>query len=332
MVILLTGPDTFRSRRRLHQLRDAFRTKHDPSGLNIVALDGLTATAEEVRSAVQSTGFFSTKRFVVVDGWQAAAACSAKALSDVLVPLVESKDIIIVVLEDVAPAAKRTTKKRGKGTKTVTKDDGLDIPGAKIEPFPRLDASELARWAMRETKELGATLSPALANQLVAVCENDSWRVAQEVAKLALFAGVRPISVEDLDALTAKAEVSDIFSLTDAIGQRQHGRALALLHRELEAGTHPLTLVAVLANHLLTLYRVKTAAPGPDLAQRLGLHPYVAQKASAQAKAFTPDELRALYHDLVEIDLALKSTPLDAESLLDVFMTRPRPGVSSTTR
>src|SRR5438552_3695231 len=63
MVILLSGPDTFRSQRRFVQLRDAFRSKHDPSGMSMVVLDAAEADGPAVRSAVTTQGFFSSKRF-----------------------------------------------------------------------------------------------------------------------------------------------------------------------------------------------------------------------------------------------------------------------------
>ncbi len=320
MIIHLTGPDTYRSRVRLHQLRDAFVAKHDPAGFNVVMLDGLTATVAEIRAAVSGGGLFAKKNFVALNGYDPAA--SSTPPNDVLAAIEKSgatSDTIIVIRELTGAGVK---KKSSRGKKAVAAI--LRIPEAKREEFPALTAIEAKQWLVAEAKRLGSELSPALAEQLVAACDNDVWRMAMELDKLSLHAGSRPITAEDISELVVAAVSSDMFALTDAIGGRNRARALHLLHQELAAGVHPLALIAMIARHLRTLRQVQEAveeglAPA-QIAPALDLHPFVVQKALAQSKKFTRGELATWHRQLLETDWYIKSTPLDAEVMLDVLI------------
>lgn len=324
MIIHLTGADTYRSHQRLRQLRQAFIAKHDPSGLNTVSLDGGAASTEDIRAAVTTTGFFAAKRFVAIDHYdQKRSACPPEQLLTA-VRLAAGHDDVVVVVRDEPPESSPTRRSRSRAKRPT--GGAMDIPSAKVEQFNRLTGPELVRWIIGQAKSRGGRLSPALAERLAALGAGDTWRIANELDKLILHASGRPITDDDLEALVVSSAASDIFALTDAIGARQRATALRLVHQELAAGTHPLALILVLANHIRTLYAVRRAfdqAGGQSTtAQRLGLHPYVFQKAVRQAQFFTPDDLRLWHHRLADIDLDLKSTTLDAETLINLLIVK----------
>lgn len=322
MIIHLTGPDTYRSRARMHQLRDAFLAKHDQRGYNTVVLDGLTATKSEIRAALTSGGLFATKTFVAINGYEAAgSACAAADLLTALEPVTETKDVVAVVRE-VSKAA--TEKKPGRGKKSAGPKAELQIPGAKHEPFPLMTPVESKTWLTKEAKLRGGALSTGVAEQLAAATENDSWRLGNELEKVLAYAGPRPVTTDDVSTMVISPASSDIFGLTDAIGGRQRARALHLLQQELASGVHPLALIAMIARHIRTLRQVQRAVEEgvarTHIATELGLHPFVVQKALEQSKKFTADTLRQWHRQLVETDFQLKSTPLGAEAMLDVLV------------
>jgi len=217
------------------------------------------------------------------------------------------------------PTAKKSTKKSLPGLFILSEE--------KREVFAQLSAAERVTWIASAAKKLGGSFAPGAAQRLVALCNNDSWRVAAEVEKLVAYASPKPVTVDDVEMMVASESNSDIFALTDALGQRRSDRALALVHQELAAGMNGFALIATLAGHVRTLYQVKQASARgsspANLASELAIHPFVAQKALAQTNNFTADELRDLHHRLVTIDHDLKTSPLDAETLLDMLMIRP---------
>jgi hypothetical protein len=67
MIIFLYGADSYRARQRLRFYRDGFKKKYDPSGLNVVRLDGEKLAMENFRKAVGSAGFLAKKRFITIE-------------------------------------------------------------------------------------------------------------------------------------------------------------------------------------------------------------------------------------------------------------------------
>lgn len=330
MIIHLTGADTYRSAKRLAELRSAFIAKHDPRRLNVVDVDGETATMAEVRNAITATGMFTAKRFVALDHYLPTGPLPPDALAEEIKKVAaKDSDVILVIrdtVDDGVPTAARAKKTAKKSTPKKTAS-AFTIDGEKREVFSRLSPAQTTTWILSEAKNRGGLFEPAAAQRMVALCNNDSWRIANELDKLIAFAGQKAVTVAEVETMVASESSSDIFALTDALGQRNAARSLALLHQELSAGVNEFSLIATLAGHLRTLYRVKQAqqrgsAPAA-MASELALHPFVVQKAAAQTSRFTTDQLRDLHHRLVTIDHDLKTSPLDAETLLGlVFVQR----------
>lgn len=322
MVIHLQGPDTYRSQQRFRQLRDAFRSKHDVSGLSTMIVDGESLTPEELRNAVSTVGFFSSKRFIGINHYQpATAACPPESLIEIVEPLVAQDDVIVVIRELPSPA-----RSRGGRKSTATKTKGLKISKATIESFTAWPETKWRAWVNQLVKKLEGTISPAAVDILLRWCGDDGWRLESEVEKLVAHAGSQTITAELVEQLVRAPDVSDVFALTDALGRRQTAAALRLLQRELDAGTHPLAIVTLLTGHLRNLLLVQNAQtagqPAPQIATLLKLHPYVVSKALEQSRAFPRPVLRRWYSQLIEIDATLKSSQLDPETLLDQMLVR----------
>lgn len=324
MIIHLTGADTYRSQRRFGQLRDAFRAKHDRQGLNTVVLDGQTVTAEELRTAATTVSFLSTKRFIGINAYDSRqSSCSPEQLGLVLAPLANSPDVIVVIRE-VQPPNRQAG--RIKARVRATRAAGVKITGADDEEFLPLAPAATRRWLLKEAISRGGKISTPAADLLLDYFPDDLWRLSNELDKLVAYAGSRAITPADVDDLVRAPEVSDVFALTDALGQRQTATALRLLRQELAAGTHPLALISLLATHVRNLLLVQSLGQKihqPNaIASDLKLHPFVVRKALAQSQNFPATTLRRWHHQLVEIDAAVKSSPLDAETLLDLLIVQ----------
>lgn len=319
MLIILTGPDSYRSHVRLEQLRAAFRRKHDPAGLNTITLAGGEATASEIHTAVTASGFFAAKRFVAIDRYpDTAPVCPWPDLMRNLKPVMDTSEVIVVIRREETTTAKR----RGKPA-----EQPADPPGARVEKFPLLEGVELHRWLAREVKNLSATIELSATQLLLEYLGNNTWQLSRELEKLADYSAGRPISATDVKELVAAIEESNIFALTDALGQRQTGRALALLRRELRLGKPVPELLGALANHVWNLYLARQAMDNhrrpAELTEKFGLNPYVVKKSWAQADKFTGDQLRRWHQQIIDI-WASQRTGIkpDVEAQLDLLILR----------
>jgi DNA polymerase-3 subunit delta len=126
------------------------------------------------------------------------------------------------------------------------------------------DVVELRRYAAHEARAEAEALArragfhaePAALDLLVEALGADIARIAVEVEKLALYAGTRTISADDIEALVPDARATTIFALVNALGRRDRGRALELLDTLAREGIYlPLALT-----FLSTQFRLAVAA------------------------------------------------------------------------
>lgn len=133
----------------------------------------------------------------------------------------------------------------------------------------------------------------------------------QELDKLVLYTDRQLITKQDLlQVLSSIPEVS-IFSMLDAISDKNINKAIMLLSEQLAGGIHPLAILTLLTRHTRQLWQAKTLQAkgykGKQLAASLGLVPFVAEKVGLKSLKFTEPVLKKALLNLAEADYKLKS-------------------------
>jgi DNA polymerase-3 subunit delta len=140
------------------------------------------------------------------------------------------------------------------------------------------DVVELRRFAAHEARAEGESLArraclalePAALDLLVESLGADVARMAVEIEKLALYAGARAVTPDDIANLVPEARATTIFALVNALGRRDRTRALELLDTLTREGIYlPLALA-----FLSTQFRLALAAreAGLKSAQQVQSH------------------------------------------------------------
>jgi len=312
MIIVLTGPDTYRSRQRLHFYIEGYKKKYDPAGHTLTQLAGETLTVDKMKQALGGNSLLAKKRLIVIDRLQKNR--SKTVASDVYKLLEQSglEDIVLLFWDETTvPAGGRRTKSGG----------ALRMPEAKVEVFDEMLAPEKSRWVITETKKRGGTITPEALDELLRLTAGNLWQLSSEIDKLISYAAGRPIGLADVQALVTGQVSSNIFPLLDAVSERQAARATALLSDELASGSSPQYVVSMLLRHLRLLVEVRdnmernAAGTAPT-----GVHPFVFRKASQQAKQFTGANLKQLYLHLAGLDETMKTGSEDPLALLQLFV------------
>jgi DNA polymerase-3 subunit delta len=113
-----------------------------------------------------------------------------------------------------------------------------------------------------------------------------------------------------VDELIADTRERSVFELTDAIGAADRVRALAAVNSLCDQRESAVGVVVMLARHIrqLSLAHALRAAGTPrnEWPSRLGVPPFVVDKVTAQARAYSPAALAAATRRLAEADRALK--------------------------
>jgi DNA polymerase-3 subunit delta len=135
----------------------------------------------------------------------------------------------------------------------------------------------------------------------------------------------RPITERDVKNLVSDVRQGDVFEMVDAIGYGDGVKAMQMLRRLLEEGD-ALPLFGMIVRQFRLLIQVRELLdedPAQDhktIADKIGSHPYPVQKILPQARLFNLDQLKAVYHQLSEVDLAIKTGQLEGGLALDLLI------------
>lgn len=308
MIIFLYGPDSFRLSRKLRQIVDAYRQK--TKGLNFSVIDAPEADFGEFFSRLRQASLFEEKKLAVINN--ALDKNFKEKLLDSAKELAASPHNIILCQE-------------GKVLKTDKLLTALKKIG-DVQEFAELSGAKLVSWAEAEFNQYGRAVEPGVASLLAERLGGDLWQLSNEIHKLAHGSGRGPVGSRDIDsALKGEVELN-IFKTIDALAQKDKSSALRLVHQHIEAGDHPLYLLAMVANQLRNLISVKsyleTEGGGYDAsaAARLGMHPFVFSKTTRQSRLFDLAGLKDIFGKLMSYDIAIKTGRIDPGVALDLII------------
>ncbi|MFN3372798.1 MAG: DNA polymerase III subunit delta, partial [Chloroflexus sp.] len=115
-----------------------------------------------------------------------------------------------------------------------------------------------------------------------------------------------------------------LFTFIDDLSTRRLGAALRGARALIEDGQAPLYVLFMLARQIRILLHVRQLVAQrrrpDDIASELGLKPFVARKAAEQARNFTAAELVTAHDRLLELDHAIKTGKMQAETALELFV------------
>jgi len=112
----------------------------------------------------------------------------------------------------------------------------------------------------------------------------------------------------------------------DTSDRHETHKALTSLRSLLLLGEAPLGILGMLARQVRILWRIKAGIEQgwstEDLVKKLKLSPYLVKNLSREATRFSEADLREIHEALRETDLALKSTGLAADRVLESLVLR----------
>lgn len=318
MILFLYGEDTYRSKRKLDEIRAKFLRDIDPSGLNLVRIDGEKADIGEIHAAVGSAPFLAKKRLVIL---RDAIASAGKAEAEPLAELMDGvpEETILVVHERAGAEALD-------GSPAFEK-----LKGGKFYPeFKPLAPKELQSWILKEAKERGIEFTKDGLTSYLPIAGNDGWKIAGELDALAATArasGIGRIDAESVRSLAHLQAEQSVFDFLDAVGTRRADAAARLLEVLLEQGETEVALMSRLQAHVRGLLvaadlSMLGQATKERLARELGVHPFAAAKLVSQSRYFKPQELERLYIRLIDADERLKRGGWPKPRMaIDLFLT-----------
>jgi DNA polymerase III subunit delta len=292
-VYLLTGTDRPKIALALQRLRE--RIGEDA----IEQLHAAEASGEDAVAACNALGLFGgDSRLVVVDGVEAWKAADLKDVESYL----------------AAPAPDTVLALIGDGIK---RDAALAKAVAKVGQVLAYDVSkkQLPEWVAEQFARLGASADRDACRALVEAVGDDVGDLASEIQKLATWADGEQITRATVEELAVGGAETPIFAVTDAWGQRDVAATLRAAESLLDRSHRPrsgelIRLVASLVGHVGRVRKISRLADegvrSSEIASRLKMHPFVAEKGTKQARNFSPQELTDATVRLAGLDAGAK--------------------------
>jgi DNA polymerase-3 subunit delta len=181
----------------------------------------------------------------------------------------------------------------------------------RVLTFDLPEKRQLAPWLRKRASQAGLDIEPEALRRLTELARGDASQLGTEIEKLALYAGGRPVTVADVDAVCVFDVELPPWDLTDALANREPATALAVLGDFLDRRdwdvARVLPSLARLFRQLSVARRLVEEGQGPDAIQKaLDLRsPFPARKLQGQAGRWSREELSAA---LVRIARAERET------------------------
>ncbi|MFZ6026617.1 MAG: DNA polymerase III subunit delta [Chloroflexota bacterium] len=322
-IYILNGDDEFAINEFIARLQGALGDA-TMAEMNTARLDGRATTLDQLVNAVSAMPFLAKRRLVVVTNPLSLAKARSESAKqkflDVLTRVPETTQLVLI---ENNPLTDPRDRKRGK---IHWLEAWANVAGERVSlkqtSLPRGPA--MTQWILSRAKTLGGQFTPPAAARLADQIGDDPRLADQEIQKLLAYANyTRAVEPDDVEHLTPSNRQGDIFAMVDAVANRQGKRAQEMLHLLLaEQDAIQIFGMVVRQFRLLLLAREVMDGGGyeDEAAHVMGVHPYVAEKAFAQARMFSLPAIETIYHRLLELDEAIKTSQIDDALALDILI------------
>lgn len=218
MIILIHGPDTFRSRQKLKEIIEQHK-KIRKSGVNLKYFDAQKDDFAELIEWLKSSAMFKEKKLVILkNSWQLINKIGKVSSPDNILLFYEEKEVLV---------DKRDNK-------------------IKIQKFDFLKGDSLKLWIKKQFDKYNIRTEKGVLDKLIYFSGDDSWGLNNEINKLASFCGNRLVRIEDVEKLVSPKTELDIFKTVRALAMKDKKKALLLIQKHLEKGQSPLYLLTMI--------------------------------------------------------------------------------------
>ena len=191
----------------------------------------------------------------------------------------------------------------------------------------RQDSAQLARWAGTILAQNGRKITGSSMNLFLERTGDDMENIRMELEKLISYTmGSDVVTTEDVEAVTTVQVTNKIFDMVNAIVTRKTRLAMDLYEDLLTLKEPPMRILFLIARQFNQLLLVKEmTAKGTDrgtIASKLKIPPFVAGKVSAQAGAFTREQILSYVKGCVEAEEAVKTGKMNDRMAVELLITR----------
>jgi DNA polymerase III subunit delta len=301
MIITLSGANDYQISEELHRHLSDFIAAHGDMAVEKLFADEVDY--QRIYDALTSLPFLSTKKMVVV--WNPSSNKPFVEKADSLIDNIDDSTDVIFVEQKI--------DKRSSLYKLLKKQ-------TDYHEFQELNDTELANWLVKQAKAKGADLSNSNARFLVERLGLNQQLLFSELNKVALYD--KDITKKSIELNTEAIPQSSIFELLDSVFSGQSKRALALYREQRALQVEPQRIISMLVwqFQIIALIKASKGLDSDQIAKESKNSPYTVAKTMTIASKITLAELRRMVHDLLALDIRLKTQKIDADEALQLYI------------
>lgn len=247
---------------------------------------------EALLAAIPAMSLMDSRRYLLADGierWRDRQLEGVVAAVGELPP-----DLTLVLIA------------RGKAPAKLVK--AVKAAKGEIHDFEAPKARELPRLLVADAQRLGFRLDPAAARTLVDRMGANPVRLGNELERLALWAGEGgEVSAADLDEMVSDTSEAAVWSLSDALLERDAPGALRIGEQLIGQGENVTGLIYGLASRLraacAAAAQLEEGVPPAQVESSLKMHPYAAKQLVRRLRDADLADLRMATETLAELEL-----------------------------
>ncbi len=294
---LLYGEEDYLRKQYRDKLKEALVSPDDT--MNYHYYEGKDINVGEIIDLAETMPFFADRRVIILEN-SGLCKSGGDALAEYLKQPAESVVIILVETQ---------TDKRSRLFKVI-KEQG------RACEFVAQNEQTLKRWIASLAKQDGKKISETAAEYFLEKTGTDMANIRTEWEKLVCFAMDKEIiEPQDIDAVCTQRVSNRIFDMVAAIAEKRQKEALDMYHDLLTLKEPPMGILALIARQFNLMLQVKELQQkgmgSRQIADKVGLAPFIVQKYERQASRFKMRELKEALKACVEADEAVKSGRLN---------------------
>lgn len=278
--------------------------------MNFNYFEGKNPDVREIISLADTMPFFADRRLILVDG----SGFFKSAQEELAAYLPQMPDTTCLVF------AESEVDKRNRLYKRV-KELGY---AAELN---KQDTAQLMQWAAGILGRDGRKVSRPVMEYFLERTGDDMENIRMELEKLVCYTmGRDVITKEDVDAVGTVHVTSRVFDMVAAIVAGNTKKAMDLYEDLLTLKEPPMRILFLIARQFNQLLQIKElTAAGKDkgaIASALKVPPFAVGKLTAQARAFTRDQILSWVTLCVETEEAVKTGRLSDRLAVELLIAR----------
>jgi DNA polymerase-3 subunit delta len=196
---------------------------------------------------------------------------------------------------------------------------------AEAKEFKKASFQEVQRFVHKKLE--GSDFEPGIVNRMAELFGDNLWILDRELEKLINLNLGEKITIENIENLDGVKIEAKIFDLVDSIGNRNKARSLELLEFLLskkEDAFHIFSMIVYQFRNLALVFDCKNKGifNSQGVAQKTGLHPFVAQKTLNQINYFSSSQIKNFYQQIFSFDIKAKSGKIEIKEALKDFIIK----------